>query len=197
MKKLLLTLFLVFLAMPAFALTGVSFGIRGGLVTNFDQSGFGTLGDDSDQMPIGGLLVRVSTLPMFDLIVTGEYSWKKNSYSLLGETLEISQRDLLFSASVVYPVKLKPISPYAGAGVATHSLGYNITLPASWTLGDNGTEIPGNATRLGYHLVGGIDLKIPAFPLSFSAEFRMNWISAPAAATQYNSIVAGLNVSLP
>ncbi len=197
MKRLLLTLFLVILAMPAFALTGVSIGLRGGLVTNFDQPGFATPGYESNQMPIGGLHVRVSTLPMFDLIVTGEYAWKKNSYSWSGESLEISQRDLLFSASVVYPIKLKPISPYAGVGMATHSLGYDFAVPSGWSLSTYGVEVPGNTTRLGYHLVGGVDLKVPMFPLSFSAEFRMNWINTPDEVTKYDSIVAGLNFSLP
>ena len=116
---------------------------------------------------------------------------------MLGESMEISQRDLLFSASVVYPINLKPISPYAGAGMATHSLGYDVTFPASWSLGTGAVTVPVNTTELGYHLVGGIDLKVPAFPLSFSAEFRMNWINTPLEATQFNSIVAGLNFSLP
>jgi opacity protein-like surface antigen len=197
MKKLLLISFLVFLAMPAFALTGVSFGLRGGLVTNFDQPTFATPGYESSAMPIGGLHVRISTLPMFDLIVTGEYAWKKNSYSWSGEELAISQRDLLFSASVVYPIKLKPISPYAGVGIARHSLGYDYTEPSGWSLSTYGVEVPENTTKTGYHLLGGVDLKVPMFPLSFSAEFRMNWINTPEETTKYNSFVAGLNFSLP
>jgi len=197
MKKILLTSILVLMAMPAFALTGVSFGLRGGLVTNFDQPGFATPGYETDQMPIGGLHVRVSTLPMFDLIVTGEYAWKKNSYDWSGQDLEITHRDLLFSASVVYPMKLKPFSPYAGAGMATHSLGYDYVEPAGWSLSTYGVEVPGNTTKMGYHLIGGVDLKVPTFPLSFSAEFRMNWINTEDEATKYNSFVAGLNFSLP
>jgi len=197
MKKLFLTLFLVLFAIPAFALTGISFGIRGGLVTNYDQPGLTIPGYDNDQMTLGGLHVRISTLPMFDLIVTGEYAWKKETYTGFSQNLELTRRDLLISASVVYPIKMNIVSPYAGAGMASHSLGYDYIAPVSWSLSTYGVEIPGNTTKLGYHLIGGFDLKLPAFPLSFGAEFRMNWIDTPDKMTKYNSFIAGLNFSLP
>ncbi len=197
MKKLLLALLLLSMALPAQALTGLSVGVRGGLVTSYDQPGLAIPGNETDQMTLGGLNLKFSRLPMVDIIVTGEYAWKTDSYSGFGQNIELTQRDLLFSASVVYPLKLQLVSPYAGAGLATHSLGYEYVEPVSWTLSTYGIEIPGNATKLGYHLVGGFDLKFPAFPLTFNAEFRMNWINTDNENTTYNSFVAGLNFNLP
>lgn len=197
MKKALLVLVMLLFALPAFALTGISFGLRGGLVTDYDQPGLDIPGSSTDQMTLGGLQMRFTKLPMVDIIVTGDYAWKKETYTSFGQSLELSRRDLLFSASVVYPLDFHVVAPFAGVGVATHSLGYDYVEPLGWSLETYGVDVPDNSTKLGYHLVGGFELKLPAFPLSFGAEFRMNWINTPDKTTKYNSFVAGLNFSLP
>jgi opacity protein-like surface antigen len=197
MKKVLLILFCVLFAAPVYALTGISFGVRGGLVAGYDQPGLEIPGYDTDQMTLGGLHVRVSTLPMFDLIVAGEYAWKNEKYSGFGEEFELKRHDLLFAASAVYPIKFSVVSPYLGGGLGTHSLGYDYVEPPGWSLADYGIDVPDNTTKMGYHLMAGADVKVPAFPLFFNAEYRINWISTPDDVTKYHSIIAGLNFSLP
>jgi len=197
MKKLLMLTICLLFAVPSFAITGISLGLKGGLVTDYNQPGFTIPDQETDNMTLAGLQVRLSSLPMVDVIVTGEYAWRNDSYSILNEDFEVKRHDFLFSASAIYPVKLTPVSPYLGAGLATHSLGYDFVVPESWSLEDYDIEVPGNETKLGYHLVGGLDFKLPVFPVSANAEFRFNWINTPQEVTKYNSITLGISYSLP
>jgi len=197
MKKLLVALICVLFAAPAFALTGVSFGLKGGLVTNYDQPTFSIPGQDAEAMPLGGLQVRVSSIPVVDVILTGEYAWKKESYSVMGYGFDVKRHDLLFSASAVYPIPMQIISPYFGGGFGTHNLGYDLATPASWALDDYEITVPGDETKLGYHLMTGVEFKFPAFPLNFNAEFRLNWIDTEGDMTKYNAFTAGVSFTLP
>ena len=86
MRKLLILLSVTLMAAPAFAITGLSFGVRGGWVNNFDQAGL-SLGDyKADQMNLFGAQVRISSLPMVNLILFGDYAWKKNEYDFGGQS---------------------------------------------------------------------------------------------------------------
>jgi hypothetical protein len=193
MKKVLLVLLCLAFAAPTYAVTGVAFGLRGGLATNYDQPGFEA---DKDYMTQAGLIVKWTSVPYVDVIFTGDYAWKKESFSYIGLPLEMKWHDFQFSASAVYPFEVPVVSPYAGAGLGTHSLGYDYSTGGSWVLSDYGIESSGSETRLGYHLVGGFDVGIPTFPLTFNAEIRMHWIDTPGDAIQYNSFVAGLTFGL-
>ena len=197
MKKLLSVIIILTFAAPSFALTGISFGIKGGMVTNFEHPGFSVSGEGGESMPLGGLQAKISTIPFVDVIVTGEYAWKNETYNVFGYGFEVNRRDLLFSASAVYPVKFQVVSPYMGGGVATHSLGYDFTEPEGWALSTYDVVVPEDITRFGYHLMGGADIQIPAFPLTLNAEVRMNWIDTPGGAAKYNSFTAGLLFTLP
>ena len=197
MKKLLMLTICLLFAVPSFAITGISLGVKGGLVTDYNQPGFSVPNQETDNMALAGLQVRLSSLPIVDLIVTGEYAWKNESYSVLGQDFELKRHDFLFSASAIYPVKLPAVSPYLGGGVATHSLGYDYAVPALWSLEDYDIEVPGNETKMGYHIMGGVDFKLPVFPVSANAEFRINWVNTPQEVTKYNSITIGLSYSLP
>nr|MBN2276868.1 outer membrane beta-barrel protein [candidate division Zixibacteria bacterium] len=197
MKRLILTLIILALAAPGYALTGISIGVKGGMVSNYEQPGFAVPGEDTDAMNLAGLQLKFTKLPMIDLIVSGEYAWKKETYSGFGQSFELTRSDLQFSASAIYPFSLPVVTPYLGAGVATHSLGYDYVEPVGWALDTYDIEVPGNETRMGYHLMGGFDVGLPAFPLTLNAEYRLNWVSTPDEVTKYNSITAGLSFSLP
>ncbi|MEP0829529.1 MAG: hypothetical protein HRF51_13520, partial [bacterium] len=54
MRKLVILLVITLMATPAFAITGLSIGVRGGWVNNYDQAGL-SLGDyKADQMNLFG-----------------------------------------------------------------------------------------------------------------------------------------------
>ncbi len=197
MKKLLIVMFCLAFAAPSFALTGVSFGVKGGLLTNYDQPSLSTPSEDNSNMALGGLQVRFSSIPMFDVIVSGEYAWRSDSYSILGETVDFKTRDLLFSASAVYPFELPFATPYFGAGLATHNVGFDVDYPATWALADEAESISTTETRMGYHLMTGFEIGLPAFPLKLNAEYRLNWIDMPYETAKVNTFTAGLVFSLP
>lgn len=197
MRKLLIILAVTLMATPAFAITGLSIGVRGGWVNNYDQAGL-SLGDyKADQMNLFGAQIRFSSLPMVNLILFGDYAWKKNEYDFGGQTFEFKMQDFSFGASLVYPIKLKVVSPYFGGGISSHNLSYDYVKPLSLSLDDEGINIPGSMTRLGYHLSGGVNITLPAFPIGFSAEYRWNWIDTPGEVTDYTSLILGLNYNLP
>ena len=190
-------MFCLAFAAPSFALTGVSFGVKGGLLTDYDQPSLSTPSEDNSNMALGGLQVRFSSLPIVDLIVSGEYAWRSDSYSILGESVDFKTRDLLFSASAVYPFELPFATPYLGAGLATHNVGFDVDYPATWALADEAESISTTETRMGYHLMTGFEIGVPAFPLKLNAEYRLNWIDMPTETAKVNTFTAGLVFSLP
>jgi len=196
MKKLFILMFLLAFAAPSFALTGVSFGLKGGLLTSYDQPELAAPSDENDNMALGGLTVKFTSLPMVNVIVSGEYAWKTYSYSVVGESFDLRARDLLFSASAVYPFQLPFATPYLGGGVATHNLGYDVDVPDTWSLGEEPTA-PDTETRMGYHLMAGFDVGLPTLPLKLNAEYRLNWVDMPAETAKVNSFAIGLLFTLP
>jgi opacity protein-like surface antigen len=197
MKTILATVLCLLLAAPAFALTGISFGVRGGVVNNYEQAGL-NLGDfDLNEMNLAGAQVKLSSLPMFNLVLWGDYAWKSKTYDFYGQSFEMKVHDLAFGASLVYPIKISYISPYLGGGIGSHHFSFDYIKSLALSLDENGITVPESVNRLGYHLVGGISFDPPALPFGISAEYRMNWIDTPGEVTKYNSITAGLNFRLP
>ena len=197
MRKLLILLAVTLMASPAFAISGLSIGVRGGWVNNYEQAGL-SLGDyKADQMNLFGAQVRFASLPMVNLIVFGDYAWKNKDYDFAGQNFQLKMHDLSFGASLVYPLKLKVVSPFVGGGVSSHNLSFDYVKPLALSLDDEGISVPESMTRLGYHLVGGVNINLPAFPIGFSAEYRWNWIDTPGEVTDFTSLVLGLNYNLP
>ena len=197
MKKLFIVMLCLAFAAPSFALTGVSFGIKGGLLTDYDQPSLTAPSEDNNNMALGGLTVKFNSLPMVNVIVSGEYAWKTYSYTAIDGNFDLKARDLLFSASAVYPFELPFATPYVGGGLATHSLGYDVSIPDSWTLSEEDLGVPGTETRMGYHLMAGFDVGLPTIPLKLNAEYRLNWVDMPAETAKVNSFSIGLLFSLP
>jgi hypothetical protein len=197
MKKLTLTVLCLCLAAPSFALTGISFGVRGGTVTDYEQAGLAVGDFGTDNMNLASAQVRIGTLPMVDFIVSGNYAWKNKKYDFAGQSFELKMHDLSFDASMIYPIKFQFLSPYLGAGIGSHNLSFDYIKPLSLSLSESGITVPESVSRLGYHLVAGINIGLPAFPFGISAEYRLNWIDTPGEVTKYNSLSAGIDFKLP
>ncbi|MCX6829504.1 MAG: outer membrane beta-barrel protein [candidate division Zixibacteria bacterium] len=197
MKRVILAFLCLMFAAPTFALTGLSFGVKGGFVSNYEQPGLAVGDFSAEKMNLAGAQVKISTLPIINFIVSGNYAWKNNKYDFGGQTFELQMHDLYFDASAVYPIKFQFVSPYFGGGVGSHNLSFDYVKPLSLSLADNDITVPGSVSRLGYHLVGGINIGLPAFPFGISAEYRMNWIDTPGSVTKYNSFTFGLDFKLP
>jgi opacity protein-like surface antigen len=197
MKKAIWAVMIMLVAAPAFAISGVSVGIKGGLVNNYDQAGL-TVGSFSvDRMNFAGAQARIRTIPIIDLILSGDYAWKTNDYDFAGQNFQLKTHDLSFNATLAHTIKLPILRPYAGAGIGSHHLTFDYLKPMSLSLSDNGITVPNSETRIGYHLTAGFEIGISAFPIGLGAEYRINWIDTPGEVTKYNSFTVGLNVNLP
>jgi opacity protein-like surface antigen len=191
MKKLLLLVFCLLLAAPSYAILGISVGARGGIATGVDMAveddpllNAAMPGLDLDKMTMIGLQFKFGAIPKIDLVFTGDYYWK--TVSLLGNEFKIG--NLALTASAVYPIPISftIISPYAGAGIATHRLAFS----------GEGFVIPADESKFGYHLIGGINFSPPIIPISINGEIRMNWIKTENETSDFMSFTLGLNLGI-
>jgi hypothetical protein len=191
-KKLILTLALVLTATSSPALTGLSVGLRGGTAVDINLPDFQYPIDQVNKMNLIGGQVRISGLPLVDVIGTAEYIWKTKKISLpFIEDYRV--RDLVLTASVVYPYEMRVISPYAGIGIGQHFLRYDVSLPgvpvpASF-------KVPGAEDSFGYHLLVGVNLSFPVLPISLNGEFRAFWFDTTHERSRYNTLTAGIYYS--
>jgi opacity protein-like surface antigen len=198
MKKLFCLLVLLLVAAgSANAITGIEIGVKGGIVDNYSQSGL-TISDYSiNRMNLLGGQVSFSRLPMVDVLVSADYSWRNETYEIAGQGFEFKMRDFAVTASVVYPFKFQFVTPYVGAGIGTHSLSYEYVRPISLSLADNGIAIPATSSFFGYHGILGAKANLPAFPLGFFIEGRLNRIRTPGDDITFNTYTGGVYFALP
>jgi len=192
MKKVLLILMCLLFTAPAYAIIGISVGAKGGVASSVDLTAISNIsGLELDKMNIAGLQFKFGALPKIDLIFTADYYWKTKKFELSGgEAAEFSVSNLALTASAVYTIKMRIISPYVGAGIASHSLAFSVKGP--WKIG----SVPVDATEFGYHLIGGVNFSLPLIPLSFTGEARYNWIKTEHEKSDFISLTLGANMGV-
>jgi len=209
-KKIALTLILsTCFYMPASAITGLGIGIHAGQTTSYDYE---TLNDAvlaisdamenmvwpnerlsteefSEKLTSIGAHFKIGTLPVIDFIGFIDYAWKKKD---MGHTVELRVSDFTYGITAIKKIGVTMIKPYAGAGIAFHTVVYNLesgygnlTLP----------PLPDDETKMGYHLVGGVELDFPVFPLAPYAEGRYNIITTTDKSTKYLLLSLGLTMN--
>lgn len=154
MKKMLLPIMVLFLLVPAVSQAGGGLGIRGGIES---------VNDLNDNLTHVGVDFRFG-VTMVELIISGEYSFKK--YDAFGG--ELTLHHFAGSGSLVYPFKLPVITPYVGGGVGSHTFLWKYNEAASI---DDITD-----TKIGYHFIAGIRLGAPTMPIKLYGEYRHYWI---------------------
>lgn len=198
MKKFVVFLIgLLLAAAPAGALSGFDIGIKGGIADNFDQPGLSISSYDLGRLNLMGAQVFASTLPLIDLIVAADYTWRTETYSILGEGFEFKLRDLAITASVVYPIKLPLANLYVGVGGGTHSFSYEYVRPVTLSLADNNIFIPEGAIYTGYHGLIGAKTNLRVLPLGIFIEGRWATINTPGENTSFNTWAGGVFIKLP
>jgi len=196
----LTVLIALFLVSQAYALTGLGIGIRGGMIRNYNNESIKTLLKESpdelkDLNMLGGHL-KIGTLPMIDLEVSAEYSWKKKDVKIdIGGTpynavLKTEDYSLNASAKYLFPVPV--VKPYLGGGVGIHHLVYKLSLAEGVDL-----VVPDNTSRFGWHLLGGAVLKLAPLPFEIFAEGRYTSILTPDKSSSYVTYLAGITMNLP
>lgn len=196
MKKIWCTVVLILVAaMPVYG-GGIELGIKSGLIENYKQADLQMAAYHLDQLSLIGGQVYISQLPMVDVIISGDYSWRERTYIIVEQNLKFKLRDLAVTATVVYPLNLGMATIYAGGGIGSHSLSYEYVKPLSLSLADNGVTIPEASTYFGYHGLIGAKIEVPAFPVGFFMEARKNQINAPGDDITFNSWAGGIFITL-
>ncbi|OQX91414.1 MAG: hypothetical protein B6D58_08235 [candidate division Zixibacteria bacterium 4484_95] len=206
MKILILILaIIVCLNMPAFGITGLGFGLHAGMTNNYSYSilddslraiaqnypGLG-IPDDirfSEDLTSIGAHLKVGTLPIIDFYLFADYAWKKKE---LSSDIDLRLSDFSFGASAKKMFGFSILKPYLGAGVDMHNLVYTIEADSAGLI----LPVPDNQTKIGYHVVGGIELNFPILPLDPYAEYRHNWITTSEKVTKYGLFLLGLTFSI-
>jgi len=181
---------------PVSAVDEVGFGIKGGIVDNYSQKGLDLPVYNVNRLNLIGGQFHISKLPVVELIVGADYSWRDRTYVVDNQKLEFRVRDLAITASVVYPIRLSTAKLYIGGGLGSHSISYEYLRPASLALEDYGIDIPGTSSYFGYHAVIGCKTDIPSIPVGFFMEARLFHIDAPENDISYNSWSGGIFLPL-
>jgi opacity protein-like surface antigen len=198
MKKLffLWVFMFLFFCNQAWGLTGLGFGVRGGMVRDYKNDNLNLVPtQDKDwlkKMPLVGVHLKIGTLRVVQLEASVEYAWKETEIVLNDFTkTEFSVNDLSINATAKYVFAVPVIKPYAGAGLGMHRLVYGISNE------DYSVFIPEDQNKMGFHAVGGLLLSLPASPVEFFAEARYTSIQTEGEATRYATILGGLTFNLP
>jgi opacity protein-like surface antigen len=198
-KKYLLSLnFIFFLVIPAWSITGISFGIHAGRATGFKYDMLkGAVGDmaaengwtkntpDKSLTMVGGH-VNVGIAHIIDVAGFADYDWNKTK---LSSDVNLKLSDFSYGLTVIKKFGVPFADPYIGAGLAWHKFVYSLEAPSTGIYG----TLPGDQTKLGYHIVGGVAGNFPVFPLSPYAEYRYNWINTKGEKTTFSCLSVGLS----
>ena len=203
-KTICLTLFPVLLlgmaAPRASGITGLGFGLRGGVIPNLDDP---NTGESIDNLPFIGAHLKIGTLPIIDFEADVSYAKKSYTYNVVEHGVElwsgkVKFHDLSLNASAQYglPLSLLIAKPYVGGGMGMHLLGSSSDIgimPAQISLDFDPNYAP---TKNSFHLLAGLKFHIPMIPFDLFAEGRYTIVQTDPK-TKYNSLYAGFTLNLP
>jgi len=201
-KKLIgVALIVVLASIPSYAITGLGFGIHGGQINNYK---YDVLNSDLDNiatilglsealkfdenLTVIGAHVKVGTLPILDFYGFIDYAWKKKA---LTSDVDFRLSDFSIGADARKKFGTMLIKPYLGAGFAIHRLAYTLETDLVQTL-----PIPEDQNKMGYHVLVGVELSPPMFPITPYAQYKYSWIPTKDKATKFGLIEAGITFSL-
>jgi len=197
MKRITVLAAILFLipATSSYAITGLGFGIRGGMVAGLENDKLDSFIKEIDpnsslsknMTMIGGHL-KIGTLPIIDFELALEYAWKKKEI-IPGVDFTISDFGVIGSAK--YHLGFPVIKPYVGAGLGLHRMVY------SFKGHDVQGAIPERENKLGYHGLVGVKISPPMSPVEFFVEGRYTYITTENKSTKYSAIYAGGTFNLP
>ena len=205
-KAVILVLFpILFLGMAvpqASGITGLGFGLRGGVIPSLDDP---NTEEKIENLPFIGAHLKIGTLPIIDLEVDVSYA-KKSYQPKIGikvhgvdttVSVETDYHDLSLSASAKYnlPISLVVVKPYVGGGIGVHLMGSKLDI-AKELITSGELEPDYSSTKNSFHLLAGMKFHIPMIPFDIFAEGRYIIVQTDPK-TKYNSIYAGLTLNLP
>ena len=186
-RKGVLTLTFVLLATaPAWALLGAGFGVRGGLISNYQIGGTPPGVPIPKKLTMIGVHSAISTIPALVIEGSLEYNWKQESYNdpTYG-SYKMRVNDFSANAFAKVRVPMSTVKPYLGAGLGLHKLIYSVS-NASGTV-----PIPDDLTRPAYHALLGLAFTPPLMPFELFGEYRWTWVNTPDKKTKFPTLLAG------
>jgi opacity protein-like surface antigen len=197
-RVLAITLTLLITPAAHAGVTGLGFGIHGGIVSGYDnptleqsvKDAFQSLTDFSlsKDMTNVGIHLKVGTLRVIDLNASLDYTWKSQN---IYQDIDLTYSVVSGSASIEKSLSIGILSPYAGIGLGLYRSAY------SMSNSDVIVVLPSDETNIGYHVKGGLELNFPIFPLTPFAEFRYNQVQTSDEPTKFYQLTAGLTFNLP
>jgi hypothetical protein len=180
---------------PAAAFTGLGIGVKGGVVTDYKNPNLKVSDFEFDDLKFFGAFMTWGS-SSFALELGAEYYWDKQQLSLLDSEVEVDARDFYVGATAKYYFAFPLIQPFLGAGLAAHRFTYKYQGPLD-DFPEVTVIIPSDDTRLGYHLVVGARLGVPAFPFDLFLEGKIGRVNTDPEDTKFTVVSGGITLGLP
>ena len=185
--------------LPAPGIAGGAVGVRGGWSHAsgdvFDGSG------DPGSGGIYGFTVALGIVPMLDAEFayeryTSDFDFRAASLedAFFGGKASYDDQAYLLTGKLHLPLigGMTGLGLYGGAGINLHRIDLSVkSQDEDWEA--YAERISGEDDQRGWHLVGGVQWKFPAFPLALYGEYRYQGIRG-SDTPNYSSIYAGLNL---
>jgi hypothetical protein len=202
-RRICLALLGILLASAPAAMAATQLGVRGGYSHAAGDlfQGSGGLGGDG----IYGFVASIGLLPALDLEFAYERYTKKFSFDraaaedvFFGGKGTYKDQAYLLTGKIHLPLVGAPFGLYGGAGGSLHRIDLHVNADAGSDESVDGyihSQIDGARNEWEWHLVGGLQLKLPVLPLLAYAEYRYQDLSGKHNPS-YSSIYGGLNLYL-
>ena len=179
------------LSVPAWGLVGGGFGVRGGLVSNYQPGGDPTGARLPKKMNMVGVHSSLSSASLLMLEASLEYNWKEeNASDPIFGSYKMRINDYSANAFAKLRLPTGALKPYGGAGIGLHRLVYSVSNSAGTVLA------PEDATKPAYHAMAGVAFVPPAAPIEIFGEYRWTWIDTDDKITEFPTFLAGVTIRL-
>ncbi len=191
-RKLLLSFGMMgLLSVPAWGLVGGGFGVRGGLVSNYQPGGDPTGTRIPKKMNMIGVHSSFASASLLVLEASLEYNWKEeNSSDPIFGSYKMRINDYSANAFAKLRLPTGTLKPYGGGGVGLHRLGYSVSNSSGLV------PVPEDATKPAYHAMAGMAFAPLAAPLEIFGEYRWTWIITDDKKTEFPTFLAGVTLRL-
>jgi len=192
MRKMVLTVAgIALISSSAWALLGTGFGVRGGLVSNYQIGGAPPGVPIPKKLTMLGVHTAFSTIPAFVMEGSLEYNWKQEGYSdSTYGNYKLRINDFSANAFAKVRVPMATLKPYVGVGLGFHRLVYSVS-------NSSGTvPIPDDVTKPAYHALIGAAFAPPLMPFEIFGEYRWTWINTDNKKTKFPTLLAGATLKL-
>lgn len=192
---LLALLMCLLLAPSAQALSGLGLGVKGGVVTDFDDPNLKLSDFEFDNLKyFGGFLTWGSQY--FNLELGAEYYWDKSQLLIVGESYDAEVKDFFVGLTGKFNFDFPLIKPFFGAGVAVHDFTYKYSGPLG-EFDEVELVVPDDEAYFGYHLVVGAKLAAKVMPFDLFIEGKMGRVNTDPEDTEFTLVSFGLIFKLP